>query len=63
MRFLLAVILLALFVPSASAHPTLPDYDVATKCKKRNNPGIVAMTAWRMTKAGAKGITSFWTDH
>lgn len=68
MRFLLAVLLLALFVPSASAHPTLPDpippvkdnpadalvdvpiedsiYDVATKCKKRDNPGIVAMTAW-----------------
>ena len=68
MRLLLSVILLALFVPSAAAHPTLPVptppvkdnpadalvdvpiedsvYDEATKCKKRANPGIVAMTAW-----------------
>jgi hypothetical protein len=81
MRFLLAVTLLALFVPSASAHPTLPDpippakdnpadalldvpiedsvYDVATKCKKRTKPGIVAMTAW-LTE-NSRGV--FWGSY
>ena len=81
MRFLLPVILLALFVPSASAFPTLPDpipavednpadalvdvpiedsiYDVATKCKKRDNPGIVAMTAW--LGENSRGV--FWGSY
>jgi hypothetical protein len=80
-RFLLSVTLLALFVPGASAHPSLPVpipavqnnpadalvdvpiedsiYDVATKCKKRNNPGIVAMTAW--LGENARGV--FWGSY
>jgi len=80
-KLLLAVILLALFVPSASAYPTLPMpippvagnpadalvdraiensiYDTATRCKRRTNPGMVALTGW----LGENTRGEFWGSY